>query len=370
MDEIEFNKWLIYIKKQDKSSAQSRVSNCKRVEKFEGDLDLAFSIDGLNSLILKLVFTKDDLDHNRPLKHKVPINGDRYTGTATLKQAITLYQDFKEFATRSDSNSIIAQSASVIPKLNTNGSSIEKTIIPKQPLFETNKTTDIENWKIPEDDVLHKLAQLSTPYIRFLDKRIIAMIVEDNERNREKWIGLLEKKSKDLSKSYLWEKSPCCFPGIRRRTGNSDKDFKLRKFDLQINFAFMVDDNSFPKQIWSFVLEGKKFKNRGPDGYSLAHLIDHKEYKNNFHDLIDGELDIVNYWGLFTCLTNTVYIPNIMIRPTDFANNFLILITRKCYEYYSEVCNIIPKGRSLILTEYFEQLANRKFLLVYARSTK
>lgn len=331
METDEFKRWLINVKKQDPSSAQSRVSNCSRVEKFEGNLDIEFQKDGLKALLHKLIYTKEDSDLHRPVKHKIPINGNRYTGTATLKQAITLYQEFSIYKTGN---------GHILPK-NTQVKTLNKTVTP------INLTKQAVSWDVPGDDILLGLVKLSTPYIQFLDKQIVAKVVADNEKHRAQWLDMLENKEVGLAKSYIWENGTCCFPGVRRKTGNSDKDFALRKLDPNIKHAFVVDDNSFPRQIWSFLLDGKKFANHGPDGYSLAHLLDHQEYKNNLSSILDGVPAGINYRGLFTCLTNTVYIPDMLIRPTDFTNNFLIVIIRKCFEYYSDVCNLVPAGIEL-----------------------
>ncbi len=331
MDTDEFKSWLIFVKKQDASSAQSRVSNCLRVEQFEGNLDIEFQKDRLKTLLNKLIYKKVDFDLHNPMKHKIPIKGNWYTGTATLKQAITLYQEFLIYK---------AGNGFISPK-NTPVKTVNKPVTP------INLTKQAISWDVPSDDILLNVAKLSTPYIRFLDKQIVAKVIADNENHRAQWIDMLEQKEVGLAESYIWENGPCCFPGVRRKTGNFDNNFALRKLDPNIKHAFVVDDNSFPRQIWSFLIYGKKFANHGPDGYSLAHLLDHKEYKNNLNDILVGVPASITYWGLFTCLTNTVYIPNMMIRPTDFTNNFLTVIIRKCFEYYSGVCNPVPAGIKL-----------------------
>ena len=33
-----------------------------------------------------------------------------------------------------------------------------------------------------------------------------------------------------------------------------------------------LDDNDYPKHLWSFVFTGRPFRKRGPAGYQLAHL--------------------------------------------------------------------------------------------------
>lgn len=81
-----FEKWLKSIKKYGKGTVNSRISNCKRIEEFYGDLDEHYKND-------KLKYLKVELNSD---KHKIPINGDYYTGTATLKSALKLYLEFKD----------------------------------------------------------------------------------------------------------------------------------------------------------------------------------------------------------------------------------------------------------------------------------
>ena len=64
----------------------SRISNCKRVEHYEGNLDAHYDADGLVGLI-------DCLNPRRP-EHKIPINVNVYNGTATLKSAVGLLSRF------------------------------------------------------------------------------------------------------------------------------------------------------------------------------------------------------------------------------------------------------------------------------------
>jgi hypothetical protein len=111
----------------------------------------------------------------------------------------------------------------------------------------------------------------------------------------------------------------------------------------------MLDDNSYPKQIWSFVFLGKRFPNYGPVGYSLAHLVDHKNYKNRVRTELDfvGTNHLSAYFGLYTSPTNTVYLPTDLMRPTDFSFPLRNLIQRKAKELYGDLCSIVPPQLSI-----------------------
>jgi len=93
MLENEFYDWLLI--KYNPNTANARKANCLNVSKYEGDLDQYFEKDACRSLIEKLSYSTDDEKHNRPAKHKIPISGNLKAGSATLKQAVNLYVEFK-----------------------------------------------------------------------------------------------------------------------------------------------------------------------------------------------------------------------------------------------------------------------------------
>ena len=92
MREELFKDWLQVDRKQIATTIASRVSNCRRVERFEGDLDDHYDADGLKGLL-------DRLNPGEP-RHRIPIDGDASDGTATLKSAVRLYRDFRNASSR------------------------------------------------------------------------------------------------------------------------------------------------------------------------------------------------------------------------------------------------------------------------------
>lgn len=92
----EFKIWLDEENGSDFRTIQSRISNCKIVENYEGDLDEHYAKDNGLSLIEKLSYSTEDQRNNLSAKHKIPINGDIRTGSATLKQAVKLYMTYKD----------------------------------------------------------------------------------------------------------------------------------------------------------------------------------------------------------------------------------------------------------------------------------
>lgn len=324
MRQEEFRSWLCQAKALKESTAGSRVSNCATVEKYEGALDVLFKQDQFSELLGKLSYSKKDQRLNRPPRHAVPIDGDIYNGTSTLRSAIRLYQEF-----------LATGSLQPLPEV----------AMPRQPRQRMKATGGWPNWELPASDVILKMVRMVTPYIRFLHPDIVGAIVEDNENNRASWRKKLISRAIDPD-FYLWEKSSCAFPGVRRYTGSKEIAF-YRKQIGQDNFevldALCLDDNSFPKHIWSFIFRGKVFQNFGPTGYSLAHLADHKDYKNRR----DEEFEIVGetpekLYGLYSSASNTAYMPTNLLKLTDFNSETRLLLLNKAQNLYGGICNILP----------------------------
>jgi len=113
--------------------------------------------------------------------------------------------------------------------------------------------------------------------------------------------------------------------------------------------AVEIDDNDYPKEIWSFILSGNKFRKKGPTGYELAHLADHKEHNNRCAKefVVKDIKHSITYFGLFTCPTNTVYIPSALLRPTDFSISLRLLLLRRSNQLYGRFCKILPPAYDL-----------------------
>lgn len=86
MRTIEFEKWLLEVRELKLRAVQSRISNCRTVEKVYPDLDKHFLKDEGQTLIDLLTYSTDDQRRRLPAKHKIAIDGDIRTGSATLKQ--------------------------------------------------------------------------------------------------------------------------------------------------------------------------------------------------------------------------------------------------------------------------------------------
>ena len=113
------------------------------------------------------------------------------------------------------------------------------------------------------------------PFIRFLDPGIVQAVVDDNRRMTTAWSGQLEAARIDPA-IYLWDGSPCAFPGVRRYSGSTEiAAFRKRAMPEEAPPQCLeVDDNDYPKHLWAFVFTGKPFRKRGPGGYQLSPGLD------------------------------------------------------------------------------------------------
>ena len=320
MREAPFRVWLKNMKGLNDRTVGSRISNCRRVERHEGDLDGHYDSDALGGLLQRL-------DPRQP-GHGIPISGDVYNGTATLKSAVALYRDFRKGAGRS---------------VVTGG--IPEVRRPKRRQ-EPGSKTQWPAWPQPKNEDLLELARTMASFVQFLDPEIVDAVVEDNRRFGSKWSASLEALGINPA-IYLWEGSPCAFPGVRRYAGSTEiavfrKRTESGKAPPQ---CLSLDDNDYPKHLWAFVFTGKSFRKRGPAGYQLAHLFDHKEYGSRWHDEFDAppgiEASILPY-GLFTSAANSVYAPGAFVRPTDLSSRLRSLIQRRAQQLYDSVCCLAP----------------------------
>ena len=92
MQVIEFSRYLRDVCDLAERTAASRVSDCRRIERYKGELDDLFKADGLVSMLQSLTYSTEDANRDLPARHNVPINGNLRNGTAPLKQAAGLYQ--------------------------------------------------------------------------------------------------------------------------------------------------------------------------------------------------------------------------------------------------------------------------------------
>lgn len=347
MESTAFANYLIEIGRQTPASANTRKRKCEKIEEAEGDLDAAFAEDGLHRIYHLLDYTKEDVANGVPQRHSIPIGGNKgfqsiYDGTKDHQSSLSKYIEFKKYIQENPKELERLRSAASARTAATNGEAKHNS---------KRAEADWPSWSGPNEEERLSLSRIITKYVRFLNPDIVDAVVQDNMRQMARWHDLLEQCGIDSSQ-YLWDGSPCCFPGVRRHSGTKEINAfrgKTQEFDNAIS----LDDNSYPKQIWSYVFRDSGFSNYGPKGYQLAHLIDHKDTTSRFSsELISkGGERIEAVPGLFTCATNAVYVPTDFLKPTDFESGLRGLLQRKAFDLYSDVSQPLPSGMNVVETE-------------------
>lgn len=92
----EFKKWLVEDYGLQESAATSRMSNISTIERYYGDIEDLIKSDKISDLLRDLSYSTDDERNERKAAHRIPINGNLRTGSATLKQALSRYIEFYE----------------------------------------------------------------------------------------------------------------------------------------------------------------------------------------------------------------------------------------------------------------------------------
>jgi hypothetical protein len=350
MREEEFRRWLAesYVTANGVPltgrARATQLSVCKKVERSEGDLDDQFRTDGMRRLFDRLSFSREEARAGVPLRHSVPIAGNVYTGTAFLRSCVSRYRQF----CRETAGGVVAAepSAGVAGEASDPGVP-EETPTPRRRGPAPMRAVWPE-WPGPSDAAHLALAHHVAPLVRFLHPDVVARVVEDNERHRAAWADRLRRAGIDPD-LYLWERCATTFPGVRRFVGGREQA-QLRGHVAPDPAApvdaLVLDDNSFPKHIWSFALQGRRANRAGPRGYTLAHLADHKRHGSRLaEDFTGGEaLGCLGLPGLFTSAANTAYVPAAFVRPTDTSSPLRNLLVRRAEFLYGAVCRLVPQG--------------------------
>lgn len=212
------------------------------------------------------------------------------------------------------------------------------------------KKLDWPIWETPSEQTQLELANSLMPYVKILDPPIVEMIVKENNSLLERWTDTFIKLN-IKPEIYLWKNSPVTFPGIRRHVGNEEiTNRKKNTNDAKGEDALLLDDNSFPKELWSYALRGRKANKQGPINYSLAHIIDHKDYKSrHVHEIKDyvKPSEKYTYAGLHTSCANTIWVPTNLLNPTDHNGKIRQLLLQLVNKYYSPYCQLLPKNQKL-----------------------
>jgi len=210
MQSEKFVEWLVVSMKQQKNTARSRLSNCERICEYHGDLDEHYRKDKCMSLLECFRYTKEDKYAKRSAYHNVPIEGDIYNGTATLKRALNLYIHFLESAIDYENNGIVM----------INGK-------PKEIEIRDSYEDFLKNFNISKE--------------KFYEYGLTSIIFADAEVARELW---------KIAKYKLLNNQKISIRSYGRQGGNSGLFLNLYKYIFDNdNICIDPTNNAAPKRI-------------------------------------------------------------------------------------------------------------------------
>ena len=93
MKKQEFANWLSEKKQMSKRTISSRVSNVTRIDSAY-DIDVYYANERIEDLLDQFDYSKNDQKEGKEPRASIEIDGDYYTGIATLKMALKLYIEF------------------------------------------------------------------------------------------------------------------------------------------------------------------------------------------------------------------------------------------------------------------------------------
>lgn len=94
-----FENWLVTTGMTPRA-AQSYGSRLARIVGAYGDIDAQYSTDRCASLLAQLRYSTADKDRSAPNRSRIKIDGDLYTGLATLRSVVNKYVEFCDLGRR------------------------------------------------------------------------------------------------------------------------------------------------------------------------------------------------------------------------------------------------------------------------------
>jgi hypothetical protein len=182
-----------------------------------------------------------------------------------------------------------------------------------------------------EFDICSILAQLSY----HIHPQIVELIKARNIEEYDYFSKLFGDRI-DIS-NYLFNGSACVFPGVRRYIAGQGN---RRSYNQ--TYRAIIDDNVFPRYIWSFLLSGKGYsgpnwRDTGLNEFELAHIFTHKkseiELESEFFNSMQPDL---YPHSNFTCACNVVLLPKGTVRPTDNSRAIKSIFYMRYIELYGE----------------------------------
>ena len=185
----------------------------------------------------------------------------------------------------------------------------------------------------------HNIAKALARVTHHMHPKVIARIREINadqmERARLEAIlpACIEREA------WLQPGSACIFPSVRRFVGRVKKKQLLKYVAKE---ACIIDDNRFPRNLWTFLSAGAHYgspnwKSSGLSDFELAHIFSHKHGKQELEwEVFKVHDKKQKPYGLFTCASNVVLIPKGFAKPTDGLPAVRVAYFKRHIDLYGE----------------------------------
>lgn len=214
---------------------KARTSNCLRIEKYYGDLDNIYEGDRCVSLLSDLTYsTKENINNITP-RHKIPIDGNKYTGTQTLRSALNLFIQFKE-------NKLLAEIRTmpdIVPDEHDGSYEFVRETV------NSLASTQIDRLDVPDLELLYFMAVGTWKGgVKFRLEKInkSSLPIEEKERLTEVFNRVVEKAKKHEYENVVGQWSVGMF-GTGFYTFKSDKENAQKFLSLCIEINNVYDED-------------------------------------------------------------------------------------------------------------------------------
>lgn len=200
-----------------------------------------------------------------------------------------------------------------------------------------------------EFEICSILARLAYHIHPAIIEHIQARNTAEHEYFRDLFLDRIE------ASHYLFDGSACVFPGVRRYVAGQGIRHRYNA-----TYKAIIDDNTFPRHIWSFLASGKAYsgpnwRETGLGEFELAHVFTHKgseiALEQEFFDSLQSDL---RPYSDFTCAGNVVLLPKGTVRPTDNSRAIKAAFYMRYIELYGEDSLIGRSGfRSSLVPDWY-----------------
>jgi hypothetical protein len=195
--------------------------------------------------------------------------------------------------------------------------------------------------------ILAKISHHIHPYI-------IEYIQDENKKFKSVFDNI--KHPNCNSETFLYDGSDCVFPGFRRPVKSQIvKGWKNNVFEKD---GTILNDNTFPRHIWSFLSMDRPYSGGkagtwtnadiGLNKFELAHIFAHKTDERKSEEKFFSGCKKIEPYGLFTSASNVVLIPKGFAKPTDHMANVKACFYKRHFELYEDIPDTL---NGLILDE-------------------